>query len=616
MHLVNSLVRSKRLRSVEFVGGLVLAAIVLVTLYPGLSVGFWGDDYNFLDTAVRSSWQGYLSHFFDPRLQTTWYRPVQGIQWWIEYALFHGDPFGYHVVQNLYHLLNVLLLYRLVTVVSTNSRIGFVAALLYAAWPLHQLVVLVVDTPDPLLSCLFLATVSLWVEYLRRGGRVWFILTFVAFVTTLLTKEPAVTLPMVLLLVDRWLVRQPTPWRVWAKRNAVFFLFVPIYLLLDSTPILRRLEFNGANSVLNAAIPIFTQHLLTLSFPWGDTTGEYIFLALFTAILLYSAHRRIYPILFLGAFVLLTVLPVLSFSGAGSRFLYIPSIASAVGLSVLLEFVLQMTRRLGSNSRIGTFSRVAVGLALLFGVFSNIATIYAGGENIADLARQRRIQFRPILQRYPTFAPDTLLYFAYPQMQTYNLSGLLALRYGQNVVVSGTDYPHVANLRSYNAAYAFYYDDQGTLILDQQVEKENPIQAAPPLPIHFENAIVLDGFESVRATNKQNDGILLILYWQAIGPIDKDYTVFAHLVDRDGKTVAGYDSQPLRGNPPTSTWKPGTLFVDAILLPIGPDAPIGDGYRVELGLYDLATMQRLSILDGASQPAGDSVVFEPFSIAP
>ena len=77
----------------------VLLAVGAVVYRPSLDVGFWTDDYNFLEQAGRLSFPEYLSFYFDPRVQTQWYRPMQGIMWWGVYSLSGTEAWGSHLAQ-------------------------------------------------------------------------------------------------------------------------------------------------------------------------------------------------------------------------------------------------------------------------------------------------------------------------------------------------------------------------------------------------------------------------------------------------------------------------------------------------------------------------------------
>jgi hypothetical protein len=54
----------------------------------------------------------------------------------------------------------------------------------------------------------------------------------------------------------------------------------------------------------------------------------------------------------------------------------------------------------------------------------------------------------------------------------------------------------------------------------------------------------------------------LYLTWQASQVLHKEYTVFAQLLDREGKLLAQIDQLPQQGGYPTSTWQPGDVIED------------------------------------------------------
>jgi hypothetical protein len=90
------------------------------------------------------------------------------------------------------------------------------------------------------------------------------------------------------------------------------------------------------------------------------------------------------------------------------------------------------------------------------------------------------------------------------------------------------------------------------------------------------------------------------LYWQPLAKIDKDYAIFLHLLDAQGRTLAQRDTLIRGYDYPTSRWQPGELAVDLADLYIPPEVPDGL-YRLEFGVYDMRTMQRLP---AAGQPNG------------
>ncbi len=93
--------------------------------------------------------------------------------------------------------------------------------------------------------------------------------------------------------------------------------------------------------------------------------------------------------------------------------------------------------------------------------------------------------------------------------------------------------------------------------------------------------------------------------WEALAPMDKDYTVFVHLIGRDNARVAERHTYPGLGRFPTSLWPVGRAFCDVYRLRVEEWAPVPELYELEIGLYDLSSGERLAVRD----PAGATVVF-------
>ena len=138
-----------------------------------------------------------------------------------------------------------------------------------------------------------------------------------------------------------------------------------------------------------------------------------------------------------------------------------------------------------------------------------------------------------------------------------------------------------------------------------------------PLPARAANAtlgesIGLLGYSLQPEAVAPGDTVYLSLHWQALAPMDEDYTVFGHLLGEhnpatDGPLWAGHDGQPVGGSYPTSAWQPGQVILDVHPLAIPAGTPPGE-YQLEAGLYLLATMERLGAVDGIGQPLpGDAV---------
>lgn len=101
--------------------------------------------------------------------------------------------------------------------------------------------------------------------------------------------------------------------------------------------------------------------------------------------------------------------------------------------------------------------------------------------------------------------------------------------------------------------------------------------------------IVLEGY-----TLDRHDGqIDVALWWRAEQPVERDYTVFCQAIDQ-GALVGQADGQPALGLAPTSIWHAHSGIVDRRVLSVDNDG--ASHSAVHVGLYDLATMERLPLV--------------------
>ncbi|MCC6613750.1 MAG: glycosyltransferase family 39 protein [Anaerolineae bacterium] len=111
--------------------------------------------------------------------------------------------------------------------------------------------------------------------------------------------------------------------------------------------------------------------------------------------------------------------------------------------------------------------------------------------------------------------------------------------------------------------------------------------------------------------------IVLTLYWESLTPADGDYMIYVHLRDSNGDVIQSWDAPvalDATATPPryysTNVWQPGEYITDVRRLTFeAADAPLGGGYKLVIGMYDLASQTRVPVTaDG--QPAGDGYVIE------
>jgi hypothetical protein len=124
--------------------------------------------------------------------------------------------------------------------------------------------------------------------------------------------------------------------------------------------------------------------------------------------------------------------------------------------------------------------------------------------------------------------------------------------------------------------------------------------------LRLDEGIELLAYEVDALLIQPGDAVDLTLYWAVQSEIEEDYTVFTHLIDAEDRLWAQQDNQPQEGEHPTSGWREGEVIADRYHLPLPDDTPAGR-YRLEVGMYQWQTGERLSVFQG-NQGAGDRVV--------
>jgi len=124
---------------------------------------------------------------------------------------------------------------------------------------------------------------------------------------------------------------------------------------------------------------------------------------------------------------------------------------------------------------------------------------------------------------------------------------------------------------------------------------------------NLDNRAMLLGYDLVTDRVHPGDKVHLTLYWKALTRLEVSYTVFTHLVDAAGHLWGQKDSIPAKGSRPTTGWAVGEIIVDKYEILVSPEASPGE-YKLLIGMYDLATMQRLPTRGEKAEVNGDRVV--------
>ena len=144
--------------------------------------------------------------------------------------------------------------------------------------------------------------------------------------------------------------------------------------------------------------------------------------------------------------------------------------------------------------------------------------------------------------------------------------------------------------------------DESLVILNEAL----PVSPVDPdasvsnsMAANFENQVWLRGYEFSARRVAPGEPLTVTLYWEGQYPLNRDYTVFVHVLDIPTLAIyAGSDAQPAGWTRPTTSWEPGEVIVDTHTLTLSPETPPGT-YDVEVGLYWMpqeGVFERLNVL--------------------
>jgi hypothetical protein len=177
------------------------------------------------------------------------------------------------------------------------------------------------------------------------------------------------------------------------------------------------------------------------------------------------------------------------------------------------------------------------------------------------------------------------------------------LVFGVQYTMRGSDYPRWGELWEETYKFrepAFLASFDGfpyAWVYSSEVEPSVPER----VNVRLGEAIELAGYRLAQEDVAPGDNLLLALYWRAGSAVEEAYTVFTHLQGPEGELVAQQDNPPRRGAYPTDTWSPGALVEDPYEIEVPPD--VGPGaYTLSTGMYNPATMERLSVETAAGEP--------------
>ncbi len=133
------------------------------------------------------------------------WHPATLVSHMLDCQLYGLNPRGHHLTSLLLHVTATLLLFEFLRRTTGRPLPSAAVAALFAVHPTHvESVAWVAERKDVLCGVFWMATLAAYLHYGRRPGLGRYLLVAAAFALALAAKPMAVTLPLVLLLLDAW----------------------------------------------------------------------------------------------------------------------------------------------------------------------------------------------------------------------------------------------------------------------------------------------------------------------------------------------------------------------------------------------------------------------------
>jgi tetratricopeptide (TPR) repeat protein len=323
--------------------------------------------------------------------------PLTFISLMLDYEFYGLNAGGYHITNLILHLLSTLLLFWLLSRMTHSIwRSAFVAGL-FALHPLHvQSVAWIAERRDVLCGFFWMLTLCFYVYYSENPSVKRYLPVLFSFILALLSKAMAVTLPIVLLLLDYWPLgrlqsdKHPLSktkmagiipwWQVKEKLpfimlSALFVVITLIFPYLPSAKGIDRESFPLISLLANAPVSFVTYlrktfwpHDLSILYPFSDqpslwlVLGSVLLILIITAAVIATVKRL--PYIFAGWFwYAITILPVIGIVQIGNevmadRYTYLPS----AGIYIMLTWGVPV---LFSQNALGKKILFSAGIAFL-----------------------------------------------------------------------------------------------------------------------------------------------------------------------------------------------------------------------------------------------------------
>ena len=143
--------------------------------------------------------------FFAKDLKGRSYVPLTLVFWAIEWDIWGEDPAPFHRHNLIFHLLNCVLIFYFILLLTTRIEIAFITAMLFGIHPMHiESIAWVSERKDVFFTFFYFSSLICYIQYIKKGAKSipLFASSLVLFFIGITAKTATVPLSGVVVLID------------------------------------------------------------------------------------------------------------------------------------------------------------------------------------------------------------------------------------------------------------------------------------------------------------------------------------------------------------------------------------------------------------------------------
>ena len=356
----------KRHNAVTLIGvASVLCVITFLVYLPALKNGFvnWDDDvYVYANRNIHSINLDFLKWIFTFKANPTWH-PLTLFSIGLDYSIWGLNPLGYHFTNNILHAINTFFVFILIIKLVTYKKaeiskkiliIGAITTIIFSIHPLQvESVAWISERKNLLCTFFLLLSMHTYIKYVSSVGRkkiAFYWGSLILFIFALMSKPMAVSLPIVLIMLDFYpferltnknikiAVIEKLPFfaltiassmiTVWTHTSVKAILDLPFWVRISVA--IRSYILYLIKMVFPYELAPFYRHPLKIDFISIEYLGSFILFVIITFLSIWSIKktRLFFTIWFYYLITLLPMIGLLQVGGhAGAdRYVYLSSL--------------------------------------------------------------------------------------------------------------------------------------------------------------------------------------------------------------------------------------------------------------------------------------------------